>query len=226
MPNSPGGILIPKEVFGCVIERDRPRAGCPHRAIQKWQRSAPGEEGERLRITPLTIFCPPPSCQKNEKLTDFGKSAHSLCHFSLFSKTKPPPKSCQSPSNALSCERYTASLECTSAVAFAISCILSPYTMAPHAAARSGLPARRQKKRTMIFPFSLIKVIRSLSLYSPGCCVFTFVAHVKHRHRPRTVRRFFTKKSRETMARRRNAFTKISWAYFPRETLVRSFARI
>jgi hypothetical protein len=40
MPNSPGGILIPKEVFGCIIERDRPRAGCPHRAIQKWQRSA------------------------------------------------------------------------------------------------------------------------------------------------------------------------------------------
>ncbi len=127
-----------------------------------------GEEGERLRITPLTIFCPPPSCQKTEKLTDFGKSAHSLGHFSLFSKTKTPPKSCQSPSNTLSCERYTASLECASAVAFAISCILSPYTMAPHAAARSGLPARRQRKRTMIFPFSLTKVIRSLSLYSPA----------------------------------------------------------
>ena len=125
-----------------------------------------GEEGERLRITPLTIFCPPPSCQKIGLEADIGLSAHSLGHFSLFSKTKPPPKSCQSPSNALSCERYTASLECASAVAFAISCILSPYTMAPHAAARSGLPARRQKKRTMIFPFSLIKVIRSLSLYS------------------------------------------------------------
>jgi hypothetical protein len=125
-------------------------------------------ERERLRITPLTIFCPPPSCQKIGLEADIGLSAHSLGHFSLFSKTKPPPKSCQSPSNALSCERYTASLECASAVAFAISCILSPYTMAPHAAARSGLPARRQKKRTMIFPFSLIKVIRSLSLYSPA----------------------------------------------------------
>ncbi len=57
--------------------------------------------------------------------------------------------------------------------------------MAPHAAAWSGLPARRQKKRTMIFPFSLIKVIRSLSLYSPDwCCTFEFsvlAVHIFHR---------------------------------------------
>jgi hypothetical protein len=126
-----------------------------------------GRRGRGCESLPSRFFVLP-SCQKIGLEADIGLSAHSLGHFSLFSKTKPPPKSCQSPSNALSCERYTASLECASAVAFAISCILSPYTMAPHAAARSGLPARRQKKRTMIFPFSLIKVIRSLSLYSPA----------------------------------------------------------
>ena len=88
--------------------------------------------------------------------------------FHFFRKRNPHPKSCQSPSNTLSCERYTASPVCASVVANAFSCILSPYTMAPHAAVRLGLPARRQKKRTMIFPFSLTKVIRSLSLYSPA----------------------------------------------------------
>ena len=200
--------------------------GLQHKSLQKIQKSLLGRRGRGCESLPSRFFVLHPPAKKLawRPISACLHIPWAIFHF--FRKRNPHPKSCQSPSNTLSCERYTASPVCASVVANAFSCILSPYTMAPHAAVRLGLPARRQKKRTMIFPFSLIKVIRSLSLYSPGCCVFTFVAHVKHRHRPRTVRRFFTKKSRETMARRRNTFTKISWAYFPRETLVRSFARI